>query len=269
VIDGPLLAVYLTLGALVGFLAGLLGIGGGFTIVPVLMEVFRYEGFSSAHLLTLAIGTSSASIVFTAMSSARAHHRRGAVAWNIVWPMAPGLVIGSLIGPQIASALPMRVMAGFVGSITWFAGSRMLLNRAPRVAHALPGKRALFSMGALIGVVAGMAGTAGAYLAVPFMVRSNVKVHTAVATSAAIGWPVAVTATLGYILAGLRQPDLPGYAIGYVYLPALAGIAVASMLLAPLGARLAHSWPVLRFRRAFSVMLLVIGGYMWWRALSG
>jgi uncharacterized membrane protein YfcA len=269
VIDWTLLPLYLALGAFVGFLAGLLGVGGGFTIVPVLMATFQHLGFGAAHLLTLAIATSSATIIFTAFSSARAHHKRGAVAWNIVWPMAPGLIIGSLIGPQIASALPMRVMAALVGSVTWFAGVRMLVNRPPRVPRVLPGRGALFGAGALIGLIGSMVGTAGAYLAVPFLAHRNVKIHAAVATSAAIGWPVAVTSTLSFVWAGLRQPDLPAHAIGYVYVPALIGVASASMLLAPLGARLAHAWPVARLRRAFALMLLVLGGYMWWKALAG
>ena len=268
-IDWALLPLYVTLGALVGFLAGLLGIGGGFTIVPVLMEAFTYEGFAVAHVLPLAIGTSSATIVFTALSSARAHHLRGAIDWNIVRALAPGLVVGSLIGPQIASVLPMRVLAFLVGVVIWTAGFRMFLNRPPKSTGALPGKGALFAVGAVIGLVAGMAGTAGAFLAVPFMVRCNVKVHTAVATSAAIGWPVAVAATISYIIAGLRQPGLPPYSLGYVYLPALAGVAVASVMLAPLGARVAHTWPVARLRRAFSLMLFVLGAYMLWKALRG
>lgn len=268
-IDWSLVPVYLTLGAVVGFLAGLLGIGGGFTIVPVLMAAFAYEGFATAHVLPLAIGTSSATIVFTALSSARAHHLRGAIAWDIVLALAPGLVVGSLIGPQIAAVLPMRVMASFIGCVLWFAALRMLLNRPPRPTGALPGRSGLFAVGAGIGLVAGMAGTAGAFLAVPFMVRCNVKIHTAVATSAAIGWPVAVAATISYVIAGLGQANLPPYALGYVYLPALAGVAAASMLLAPLGARVAHAWPVARLRRAFSLLLFVLGGYMLWKALRG
>jgi uncharacterized protein len=269
VIDWSLVPVYLALGAFVGFLAGLLGVGGGFTIVPVLMEAFAREGFGSTHVLPLAIGTSSATIVFTALSSARAHHRSGAIAWDIVWPMAPGLVVGSLIGPQIASALPMRVLATIVGTITWLGALRMLMNRLPPPSASLPGKGGLFGVGAGIGLVAGMVGTAGAFLAVPFMVRSNVKVRTAVATSAAIGWPVAITSTVGFIVAGLRQSDLPPFAVGYVYLPAMVGIASASMLLAPLGARLAHAWPMSRLRRAFSLLLLVLGAYMFWKGFRG
>jgi uncharacterized membrane protein YfcA len=264
--DWTVVPIYVALGAFVGFLAGLLGIGGGFTIVPVLSEVFAHEGFGSAHLLPLAIGTSAATIVFTAFSSARAHHLRGAVDWNIVLPMAPGLAVGALIGPQIASVLPMRVLAAIVGIITWFAAIRMLTSRPPQTTHALPGRSVLFAVGAGIGTIAGMVGTAGAFLSVPFMVRYNVKVHTAVATSAAIGWPVSVVATLSFVLAGLRQSGLPPYSIGYVYLPAVIGIAAASILLAPLGAHVAHTWPVARLRRAFSTLLFVLGAFMLWKA---
>jgi len=263
-----LIPIFLALGAFVGFLAGLLGIGGGFTIVPVLVEVFTHEGVRSDHLLPLAIGTSAASIVFTAFASARAHHKRGAVSWPIVVAMAPGLVLGSLVGAQIASALPMRPMAALFGSFTWLTSWQMLRNVVPHPTRELPGRFALFSMGTLIGLVAGMVGTGGAFLAVPFMTRCNIKVHTAVATSAAIGWPVSVAATIGYVLAGLPQDDLPRYSVGYVYLPALVVIAIASMALAPLGARVAHAWPVARLKRAFALMLFVLGAWMWWKAVS-
>jgi uncharacterized membrane protein YfcA len=260
-------AIFVALGAYVGFLAGLLGIGGGFTIVPVLAEVFAYQGLDHAHLLPLAIGTSAASIVFTAFASARAHHKRGAVAWPIVQAMAPGLVIGSLVGPQIASALPMRVMAAIFGSFTWVAALRMLGTRAPRATHPLPGKPAMFGVGAVIGIVAGMVGTGGAFLAVPFMTRSDITMHTAVATSAAIGWPVALASAIGFVFAGWRVDGLPAGSVGYVYLPALAGIVVMSMLLAPLGARVAHAMPVARLRAAFALLLFVLGAWMWWKAM--
>lgn len=263
-----LVPLFVALGIVVGFLAGLLGIGGGFTMVPVLLEVFTRQGIGTSHLLPLAIGTSAATIVFTAFSSARAHHRRGAVAWGVVGAMAPGLVLGSLVGPQIAAALPMRVMAAVFGTFTWFTAARMVWARPPKATHALPGKGAMFGVGTVIGVVAGMVGTGGAFLAVPFMTRCNIKLHTAVATSAAIGWPVSVAATAGYVYAGFGADDLPAYALGYVYLPALACIAAASIVMAPLGARVAHAWPRERLRAAFAVMLFVLGAFMWWKALG-
>jgi uncharacterized membrane protein YfcA len=263
-----LIPVFIALGVFVGFLAGLLGIGGGFTIVPVLMEVFAHEGIATSHLLPLAIGTSAATIVFTAFASTRAHHKRGAVAWPIVWAMAPGLVLGSLIGAQITSVLPMRVMAAFFGTFTWITSLQMVRRSTPHPTREIPGKVAMFGMGSLIGLIAGMVGTGGAFLAVPFMVRCNVKMHAAVATSAAIGWPVAVAATIGYVFAGWRHADLPPYSLGYVYLPALLIIAVASVTLAPLGAKVAHAWPGRRLRLAFAAMLFAIGAWMWWKALA-
>lgn len=264
-----LIPIFLLLGAAVGFMSGLLGIGGGFTIVPVLMAVFESEGFATEHLLPMAIGTSAATVAFTTFASARAHHAHGAVEWRIVRAMAPGLVLGSLIGPQIASALPLRAMAAIFGAFTWLTALRMVRARPPKATRELPGSLALFGVGAGIGMVAGMVGTGGAFLAVPFMVRCNVKVHKAVATSAALGIPIALAATIGFIFAGLRQPALPPYAIGYVYLPALVGIVATSVLLAPLGARVAHAWPVARLRKAFAAMLLVLGAYMWLKALGG
>jgi uncharacterized membrane protein YfcA len=261
-----LLPVFLALGAGIGFLAGLLGIGGGFTIVPVLAEVFTREGFAREHLLPMAIGTSAATIVFTSFSSARAHHARGAVSWPVVRAMAPGLVVGSLLGPQIASALPAAVLAGVFGTFIWFGAYRSLRNRPPAPSRQLPGKPAMFGVGTLIGTIAGMVGVGGAFMSVPFMTRCNIKLHAAVATSAALGLPIALAATVGFVFAGLRATGLPPYSVGYVYVPALVGVAVTSVLLAPLGARMAHAWPVDRLRLAFAAMLVVLGAYMWWKA---
>lgn len=264
-----LVPIFLALGAFVGFLAGLFGIGGGFTIVPVLVAIFSHEGVEARHVLPLAIGTSSASIVFTAFASARAHHAHGAVAWPIVKAMAPGLVLGSLLGPQIAAALPPRVMAAVFGAFIWFGALRTVRRPRIEVTGELPGAGALFGVGAGIGAMAGAVGTGGAFMAVPYLTRRKVTIHAAVATSAAIGVPVALASALGFAFAGFGRAGLPAWSAGYVYLPALPAIVVASMLLAPVGARVAHTWSVGRLRYAFAAMLGVLGGYMWWKALSG
>jgi uncharacterized membrane protein YfcA len=261
-----LVPIFLALGAFIGFLAGLLGIGGGFTTVPVLLEIFSREGFAQEHLVPMAIGTSAATIVFTGMSSARAHHAKGAVLWSIVLAMAPGIVVGSLVGPQIASALPPALMAAAFGGFIWFGAYRMVRNKPPVASRQLPGRVGMGVAGAVIGMVAGMVGTGGAFLAVPFMTRCNVTVHMAVATSAAMSIPVAIFSAAGFIIAGWSKAGLPPYAIGYVYLPALLAIVVTSTLLAPVGARLAHEWPVKRLRYAFAAMLFCLGAYMWWKA---
>jgi len=262
-----LVAIFLALGAFVGFLAGLLGIGGGFTIVPVLLEVFLREGVAREHIVPLAIGTSAATIVFTAFSSARAHHARGALHWPALRALAPGLVVGSLIGPQIASALPAATMTVIFGGFICFAALRMLGHRPEAVAtRVLPGRGAMLGVGVLIGTISGMVGVGGAFMVVPFLTRSNVPLHSAVATSAGVGVAVSVAATLGYIFAGMRATGLPPWSVGYVYLPALVAIVVTSTLLAPLGARVAHAWPVARLRTAFVGMLFVLAAYMFWKA---
>jgi uncharacterized membrane protein YfcA len=262
-----LLGIFLALGAFVGFLAGLLGIGGGFTIVPVLLEVFQRQGVAVQHVVPMAIGTSAATIVFTAFSSARAHHARGAIHWVALRALAPGLVLGSLIGPQIASALPASVMTFIFGGFIWFAAFRMLGHKPDAPMRELPGRPAMFGVGTLIGVISGMVGVGGAFMVVPFLTRSNVKLHSAVATSAGVGVAVSVAATIGYIVAGMRASDLPPYSIGYIYLPALLAIVVTSTLMAPLGARVAHSWQVARLRGAFVGMLFALGGYMLWKSM--
>jgi uncharacterized membrane protein YfcA len=257
-----LVAVFVALGAAVGFLAGLLGIGGGMTIVPVLVAAFTHESFPLQHVLPMAIGTAMATIVFTSVASARAHHAHGAVDWRIVRAMAPGLIVGSFIGPQVAAAIPWRLMAALFALFTWFTALRMVRPAATKTARTLPGIAALFGVGTGIGVLSGMVGAGGAFLTVPFMTRCNVPIHNAVATSAALGMPIALAATLGFIVAGFAQKDLPAWSIGYVYLPALAAIVAASMLSAPFGARTAHAWPVAKLRRAFAVLMAALGAYM-------
>jgi uncharacterized membrane protein YfcA len=214
----------------------------------------------------MAIGTSAATIIFTGISSARAHHAKGAVLWPVVGGMAPGIVVGSLLGPQIASALPPALMSAAFGAFIWFGAYRMLRNKPPVASRQLPGRLGLAGVGALIGMVAGMVGTGGAFLAVPFMTRCNVRLHAAVATSAAMSIPVAIFAALGFVIAGWGKPGLPPYAVGYVYLPALVAIVVTSTMLAPIGARKAHEWPVDRLRHAFAAMLFCLGAYMWYKA---
>ena len=260
-----LVAVFVALGAVVGFLAGLLGIGGGMTIVPVLVAAFTRESFPLQHVLPMAIGTAMATIVFTSLASARAHHARGAVDWRIVRAMAPGLVVGSFVGPQMAAAIPWRLMAALFALFTWFTALRMVRPAAAKPSRTLPGNAALFGVGTGIGVLSGMVGAGGAFLTVPFMTRCNVPMHNAVATSAALGTPIAVAATIGFVVAGFAQSDLPAFSFGYVYLPALAAIVAASMLSAPFGARTAHAWPVIKLRRAFALLMAALGVYMaWW-----
>jgi uncharacterized membrane protein YfcA len=263
-----LVPVLVATGALVGFLAGLFGVGGGMTLVPMLTLVFVRRHFPPEHVVHMAVATSLATILFTSLSSVRAHHTRGAVLWPIVWALVPGVLVGSLVGPQLVGHLSSAMLATVCASFAWFAATQMLVDRKPQPTRRLPGKVAMFGVGSGIGALASMVGVGGAFLLIPFMTRCNVRIHNAVANSAALSLPVAVAGTIGFVVAGLGQPMLPALTFGYVYLPALAAIVVASMLTAPLGARVAHSWPVRKLKRAFACMMYVLGAYMLWQAVA-
>lgn len=264
--DLLLLVACVALGAFVGFLAGLLGIGGGLTMVPVLTALFAWQGFAPDRVVHMAVATGTATMVLTSISSAREHHRHGAVQWGVVAALAPGIVLGALVGPQVVRGLSTRGLATFFGLFVVVAATQILIDRKPRATRVLPSRPALAAVGGGIGLVSAMVGAGGAFMSVPFMVWCNVKLREAVATSAAIGVPIAFAGTLGYVIAGWSASGMPTWTLGYIYLPALAAIVVGSATMAPVGARLAHRWPVARLRRAFAVLLYVLAASMLWKA---
>ncbi|MBP8145016.1 sulfite exporter TauE/SafE family protein [Pseudorhodoferax sp.] len=265
--SGLLAAQLLALGVASGFLAGLLGIGGGMLMVPFLTAMLVAQGVANALAVKMAIATSMACIVATAISSTRAHHARGAVRWDVVRGMAPGVLVGGLLsGSALFGLLKGQTLAGVFALFVGFSAWQMWRGRQPHAGRALPGPFGLAGAGATVGLLSGLVGAGGGFLAVPFMVWCNVAVHGAVATSAAIGVPVALANTLGYLVAGWSLPSaLPG-SLGYLYLPALAILMPVTVLLAPLGARAAHALPVAKLKRLFALLLLGLAGYMASRA---
>jgi uncharacterized membrane protein YfcA len=249
---------YLGIGAAVGFLAGLLGIGGGMVLVPMLFFVFSAKGFPAEHLMHFALATGLATIVFTSLSSVRAHHRHGGVDWRVARAMAPGIVVGSLCIALIAGYLPARPLAVFFTAFMFYASAQMFFESKPVATRRLPGSVGLFAVGAGIGGVSAILAAGGAFLSIPFLARCNVPLRRAIGTAAANGFPIAVAGTAGYVIQGLRVPEMPEWTLGYVYLPALALIVAASIPGAPLGARLAHRLPVRRLRVLLSLMLLAL-----------
>jgi len=264
--DPWLIVAFLVLGAIVGFLAGLLGLGGGMTMVPLLTFVFTRQGFPPEHVVHMAIATATATILFTSISSMREHHRHRAILWSVVAGLTPGMIVGSLIGPQLVGGMSAAVLSAFFGAFVTVAATSMLLDRKPKPTRELPGGGGLFAVGGGIGLVSSMVGAGGAFLSVPFMTACNVNIRNSVATSAALGLPIAVAGTIGFMAAGLRHSGMPPYSIGYVYLPALFAIVAASVTSAPVGARAAHRWPVATLKRVFAVVLYVLAAYMLWRA---
>ena len=249
---------YLAIGAAVGFLAGLLGIGGGMIMVPMLVFVFTAKDFPAEHMMHLALATAMATIVFTSLSSVRAHHRHDAVDWPVARAMAPGIVVGALAATQIAGLIPTRPLAMLFTAFMFYASLQMFIESAPKPERELPGRAGLFATGAVFGGISSVLAAGGAFLSIPFLVRCNVPLKRALGTAAANGFPIAAAGTIGYVLNGWRQPDLPEGSLGYVYLPALGLIVATSIPLAPLGARLAHRLPVKKLRIVFALMLFAI-----------
>jgi uncharacterized membrane protein YfcA len=255
---------YVATGAFVGLLAGLLGIGGGMTLVPVLAAMFTAQQFAPDHTVHLALGTGMASIMFTSGASVRAHHGLGGVDWSLVRRMGPGMVIGTLLATGLSGWVPQHTLALAFAVIVYAGATQILLGRKPSVARMLPGAPALMLIGLLIGIVCGLVSAGGAFMTVPFMLLCGVEMTTAIGTGAALGLPVAVVGTLGYVISGRQVPGLPPLSLGFVDGPALLGLVCGSVLTAPLGARAAHRLPVATLRRIFAGLLYVLATKMLW-----
>jgi len=258
---------YVVTGAFVGFLAGLLGIGGGMTLVPVLAAMFSAQHFAPDHTVHLALGTGMASVMFTSSASVRTHHRLGGVDWSLVRRMGPAMVAGTLLATALSGWVPQRALALTFAAIVYAGAMQILLGRKPAAGRALPATPALIAIGLLIGIVCGLVSAGGAFMTVPFMLFCGLTITTAIGTGAALGVPVAVVGTLGYVFSGRHAPDLPPLALGFVDGPALLGIVAGSMLTAPWGARAAHRMPVAALRRIFAGLLFVLATKMAWTYL--
>ncbi len=249
---------YPLLGAVVGFFAGLLGIGGGGITVPMLTTLFLYQGFSSENTVRMALGTSMAAIVLTSLSSMRAHHAHAAVRWDIFRGMVPGIVFGTFSGTFVAALIPGMPLAIFFCVFMGYVSLMMMTNLKPRPSRTLPGKTGLAAVGLGIGGVSSLVAIGGGVLMVPFMTWCNVDVRKAIGTSAAIGFPLALSGALGYLWNGWSMHDLPRYSAGFIYLPALILMTMVSVVTAPVGARLAHRLPVPILKKVFACILLLL-----------
>ena len=247
--------IYLATGAFAGTLAGLLGVGGGLVIVPILALSFAAQGIHPEVQMHLAVGTSLATIIFTSLSSVYAHHKRGAVAWPAFLTITPGIVIGALCGALIARYIPTPSLRTLFGIFELFVALQMALSLKPSAHRGLPGKAGMSGAGIVIGTVSALVGVGGGTLTVPFLLWCNVTIQRAIATSAAVGLPIAVAGAIGFVINGWGHGKLPEWSSGYLYWPALLGIVAASVLFAPLGARLAHTLPTSLLKRLFALLL--------------
>lgn len=261
-------AAYLVLGAVAGFLAGMFGVGGGLILVPVLLFLFDAQRFPAEHVMLLALGTSMAGILFTSLASLREHHRHGAVNWHVVRNITPGILLGTGMGALLASSIPTRGLAIFFALFVYFVAAQILVEIRPHAARQLPGAAGMTLAGTFTGCLSSMVSIGGGSIIVPFLVWCNISLRNAIGTSAAIGFPVAVGGTIGYVVTGMNIHALPPYSLGFIYLPALFWIALASVITAPLGAKATHHMKIGLLRKFFALLLLVLATKLLFKVLA-
>ena len=254
---------YAITGLFAGFLAGYLGIGGGLVLVPVLSWLFARDAATAGMAVQIAVATSLATMLFTSMSSLLAHHQRNAIIWALVRQMLPGLLAGALLGTVIADAIGNTALGIVFGIFALLVGLQMLRDVRQVGNHPLPGHRAIAGTGLVISMLSSLLGIGGGSMTVPWLLWHGQQVQKSIATAAACGYPIAVAGTLGFVLLGDSHAGAP--TLGYVHLPALAGVALFSVFGAPLGVAAVHrSSPVLA-KRFFALFLLVVAVKMLWR----
>lgn len=260
--------IYLALGAAVGIYAGLLGVGGGVIIVPLLDITLALDkvDFNVAH--HMALGTSMASIMFTSLSSGRSHSLRGSVDWPLVKHMAPAAFLGTLAGSFVVARIPTTPLKILFALFLLYSALQIFFNIRPKTARTTPKPWIFAAAGLFIGVVSSFIGIGGGTLTIPFLSICGVPMLRAIGSSSVLGFPLALAGTIGFAVSGWGNELLPPYSLGYVYLPALLGLAVASMLTAPLGVRLAHYLPIGLLRKGFALLLLFLGLRMAWTVVA-
>lgn len=263
------LIIYLLIGAIAGFAAGLFGVGGGLIIVPILYIVFTQMNYDPNVIMHIAVGTSLATIIVTSISSVTAHHKKGAVLWPVFRNLAPGLVIGSFLGAGIADLMSGQHLQLVIGVFAVWMAYKMFkgANTVVDPNRHLPSAPLQLAAGGGIGVASAIFGIGGGSLTVPYLNRHGVVMQKAVATSAACGLPIAVAGALGFIWFGAKEQIEVPNTIGYVHVYAFLGISVMSFITAKFGAKVAHLLSPAMLKKCFAGLLVVVGCYFIYKGL--
>ncbi len=250
----------IALGIFAGTLAGLLGVGGGAVIVPILILILQsHPEMPSTHIMHIAIGTSLATIILTSISSILAHQRHGAINWQVALRLAPWIVIGSFSGAALAGIMSNLTLKIIFAVFLLTIALQMSFGKPPAPNRQLPKLFGMGVVGTTIGIISALVGVAGGAMTVPFLAMCNIPMRNAVATSAACGFPIAVAGALGFIITGWNVSGLPpSSTLGYIYIPAFLTITPLTLLFAPLGAKLAHSIPVNVLKKVFALFLIAL-----------
>jgi uncharacterized membrane protein YfcA len=252
------------LGMVSGLLAGLFGIGGGLVVVPILVFLFSAHGFPPQAIMLMAVSTSLATIILTGFSSTYAHYRHGAVLWRSVFRMTPGIMIGAGLGAALADAMPTQWLKYLFIFYLLCVGTQMAIGATPKPGAIGQFKVVDVIITIMIGLVSALLGIGGGTMNVPYLVYRRYSMHHAVAIASACGLPIAIAGTASYWLLGMKAVGLPLYSLGYVYLPSFLLISLGGVLMAPVGAWLAHRLPAKQLKRNFSVLIFLIAAKMIW-----
>lgn len=257
------LIIYLGIGAIAGFAAGLFGVGGGLIIVPILYVVFTHMGYDPSVIMHMALGTSLATIIITSISSVMAHHQKGAVLWPVFANLAPGLIMGSFLGAGLASQISGPMLQLIIGIFAIWVASRMFrgANVVVDESRQLPSRPMQLAAGGGIGVASAIFGIGGGSLTVPYLNHHGVVMQKAVATSAACGLPIAIAGAVGFMFYGQQAPEKIENAIGFIHIYAFIGISVMSFITAKLGAKVAHLLSPAMLKKCFAGLLSLVGVY--------
>jgi uncharacterized protein len=251
--------ILLFLGIVAGILAGLLGIGGGVVLVPMLVWVFHfYSEIPTANIMHLAIGTSLATICLTSISAMISHHRHHAVRWLIVLQFTPGIIIGGLLGAILAEGLSSDTLRMIFAIFIFLISAQLTFGLVVPLHYQLPNALGLSITGVVIGWISSLVGIGGGSLTVPFLLNCNIPIRNAVATSAACSFPIALSGTLGFLITGWHVNGLPKWTCGYIDCRALLIIALTSLIFAPLGAKLTYLFPVKKLKKLFALFLATV-----------
>lgn len=250
--------LYFLLGSFVGFMGGLLGVGGGGILVPLLASTFIFQGLPVANVVHLALGTSLASMIISSLASIRAHSMRGTVVWKVACGMGPGIIIGAFVVTRLAVQVNSTYIAVFFAFFMALIAAQMFMNWKPKVSPAPIAFFDLFIVGTLIGSISSLAAVGGGFLTVMYLSYKNIGMKEAVGTSAAIGLPIALAGTVGYMINGWSKTSEDPYTLGFIYVPVFLIVSIASIIAAPYGARCSYNLPEIYLKRIFATLSLIL-----------